>query len=1236
MNISTMRALAFCLVASVLAIGCDSSDPSTPTGPVATLEASGGELADAASFTVTSASVSTDGWLAVWHEFSSSKTLAGKVFLTAGAHTNIVVPLDPPVGALAATQGYKLRLSVHADAPADGAFTATDTLLDGPDPVMLNAAGKPVVGVLDVTLPPSDPNDIIALDQTLNKTPPSVALQAAIDAIPTFIVIKNAAGTVLGSERAFDRNYRNYNIRIDLPLSWTPAPLTAGLFANKDDAPDLDSPVLSLDGAPVVRTFNVTYPPENILSVGDQTLLSWGYKIKIGEVNLDELPAIVVVHADASGAPGEVLGSIVVDTSPKISVNVNLRRFVEPTEVLWVVVYKDNAPVGAYTDTDTKLLGTDAGPLQTMITVTNASCDGLKTKYCDPATPHDIRWLDRCDTISDVVTPCGDDALCDDTGPYVACKDIPDPCAGIGGKVCVDEDPTATWFEDMCGNPLRVASRCGATSLCTEDADSATCRLAPSCGGNTSKVCDPNDLTKVFWLDRCGERNGNSFNCGSTSTCDDSDGEAGCTMTPSCAGNTSLVCNPADLDNLYWLNNCGVYSGSTTPCGTGFQCDVSGGSAKCVNPNPCVGPSTKFCDPDDLSVIKWVNVCGEVLNSTIPCGTGYACQETSGTPVCVSTDVCGGNTSKVCVEDDPGHVYWVDGCGELTGSTYPCGVSTCDDTGGEAICTYIGSCEDTKTRVCDPMDDTVVRLKNACGTDLGVFSTCANGKQCTEETVGDARCNCVPTENTRCFGGDFLYEPSGIRKIDSCGNWTNDVVETCANGEVCAYEGQTPVCTTSLTNEDSPMYHRGCSFVDYVTYKTDLDVECRCRRHAARAGDIDRYDMGGNLACRPQADSFAEGWTMGDGPQFRHMLISFNGGGVYSAATNEIFATKSFVDPNYQGAGMVVGYNITTGARRIVSGRFPETDGNYAMYGSGFESVRAVGTLRHEATTLPGAWDLEMGADGKLYVWGSRDGNKEITRVDPTTGARTLVWKQALEGATAAPAHGQCYSTRPGPTYFGGFIPVQLESHAFTMGADGSFYLGFRNNGAEGNGIMKISADGSTCTVISRWNGDMGNIGAGATPQYSNLEGFFIRAGKLYATLQIGKVLLSIDIANGNRTVIANPPGSVESTTGQSTMFWDATRNLLITAGGVQSYLAVGVDVATGRRQALFLAERGSFFESAPPWETGAHGAIDNGNYMGYGALVMDPSDNDHIYLVIKWGLLKYEISTGNSYVMSQ
>ena len=993
---------------------------------------------------------------------------------------------------------------------------------------------------------PEEPFAIIAADQTVVSKPPKVMVEVKAETIPAYVVLGDASGAVLGNERVWSKGQRGYLVSIALPKSWTPVTVTASLFEADGNAPDMSRPILNLAGQPVMATFDVVIPPDNSLDVRDQTLRSWGYKISVANLATDELPAWAVVYEDDGGAPGDVLGKTAVTSSPKVSLAVDLTRFVEPSETLWVGLSRDLAPVGTFGDEDVQMLGEGAVPLVKSIVVTNEACGGPKTKFCDPAKPHVIRWRDHCDEVTSVETSCGD-GLCDDTGLFVACEPVVDPCAGVGRTTCVDEDPTATWFEDLCGKPLRVAARCGATSRCEENTSGATCRIVAACSA------DPSDL-------------------------------------------------------------------------------------ECIYAEPCEGAAQKFCDPADLSKIKWLGPCGEVLGSTIPCGAGFECSEADGEPRCVSTDVCGGNTTTVCVDDDPGHVYWVDACGALTGSTYPCGVATCAAAGEGAECTYIGTCEDSKLRVCDPDDKGKVMLTNACGDDLGVFSACANGKACVEATAGDARCECVPSDEVRCFGMGQLYQPSGVARVDSCGNWVNQVVSECLNGEVCEYQAGVPTCATSLTNRDSPMYHRGCSFPDYLRYKTDLDVDCRCRRHAPTIDDVNVYSSGGNMACANQSDSWARGWTMGDGPHFRHMLFSQNGGGVYSATHGELFATKHFTDPNHEGAGMVVGYDIRTGARRIVSGRFPEDGGGYTMYGSGFESVRAVGVLRHEATTLPGAWDLEMGSDGKLYVWGSRTGNKEITRVDPDTGERTLVWRQALEfdAPNVAPEHGQCWTTRPKNTFSGGFIPVELEDHAFAMGPDGSFYLGFRNESAEGNGIVRISADGTTCSVVSRWNGTMGEVGGGASPQYSNLEGFLVRGGKLYATLQIGKRLLVVDVGTGNRSLIANPAGSVESTTGQSTMFWDETRDLLITAGGIQSYLAVAVDVQTGLRQALFLAAPGMPIESAPPWEAGARGAIDNGNYMGYGALAFDPDDNDHFYMVIKWGLIKYEMSTGNSYVMSQ
>lgn len=985
---------------------------------------------------------------------------------------------------------------------------------------------------------------IIVSDQTVASRPPKVMLEVEADKIPAYVVLRDGSGTVLGDERVWFRGRRGYLVTVALAPSWTPVPVTASLYEADGNSPDLQRPISNLAGSPVVSTFEVIIPPKNSLDVRDQTLSSWGYKISVANLATEELPAWVVVYEDNDGAPGRVLGKTAVTTSPKVSLSVDLVRFVAATETLWVGLARDLAPVGSFGAEDPQMLGDGATPLMKAIQVTNQACGGPKTKFCDPLKPHVIRWRDHCDAVTHVETSCGD-GLCDDTGLFVACRPVVDACAGVGGTICVDEDPTATWFEDRCGVPLRVAARCGATSRCEENASGASCKLVAACAAD-----------------------------------------------------------PSDPD--------------------------------CIYAAPCEGPAQKFCDPDDISKIKWLGPCGNELDSTIPCGAGFACSEADGEARCVSTDVCGGNTSTVCVNEDPAHVYWVDACGALTGSTYPCGVATCTAVGDAATCVALGSCEDTKLRVCDPEDPSKVFLTNACGDELGVFSSCANGKRCVEGEPGQARCECVPTEEVRCFGKK-LYEPSGGRKVDSCGNWSGETAFTCELGQVCEMTASGPACGTSLTDRDSPMYHRGCSFPDYLRYKTDLAVDCRCRRHAPTLNDVEVYDMGGNMACANQSDSWARGWTMGEGPNFFHMGHSFSGGGAYSAAHGELFATKHFTDPSYEGAGLVVAYDIKTGRRRVVSGRFPLAGGGYQMFGSGFESVRAVGVLRHEATTLPGAWDLELGGDGQLYVWGSRVGNKEITRVDPDTGARTLIWSQALESENpSAPGFGQCWSTRPKSTFFGGFIPVELEDHAFARGPDGSFYLGFRNESAEGNGIVRISANGSSCTVVSRWNGTMGAVGGGASPQYSPVEGFLVRAGKLYASLQIGRRLLVVDLATGDRSLIANPAGSVESTPGQSTMFWDERRDLLITAGGIQSYLAVAIDPTSGLRQALFLSAPGMPIESAPPWEAGARGAIDNGNYMGYGALAFDPDDDDHFYMVIKWGLIKYEMSTGNSFVMSQ
>lgn len=487
----------------------------------------------------------------------------------------------------------------------------------------------------------------------------------------------------------------------------------------------------------------------------------------------DELPAWVVVYEDLDdGAPGAALGHVAMSTSPRISLGVDLTRFVAPVETLWVAVHGDRAPLGTFDANDPTLLGADRAPLRTAISVTNGACDGLATKLCDPARPHVIAWLDCCGAPATTTTPCGPDAVCATTADRTcAVAPCPRPVPGHGrqrvrrrGSDCDQR------VADLCGVPCTRSPRAAARHR-RRAHGTASCRLAASCAGNTTKVCDPAAPSVITWLDACGEPNGNTIPCGATSTCDDSGPEPTCTVDPGCGGATTLACDDADPTELYWLDACGAPTGSTIPCGANTTCVDADGEARCVNPRtPCAGLSQKFCDPDDLSAIKWLDGCGRVKASTIPCGSGYACSDAAGEPRCVTTDTCGGNTTTVCVDDDPGHVYWVDACGALTGSTYPCGVATCDDSGGAATCKIIGTCADERLRVCDPDDPTSILLTNACGDDLGVFSTCNNGKRCNSEaTPGQATCACVPTDEVRCFGKHFLDQPSGVVKIDSCG-----------------------------------------------------------------------------------------------------------------------------------------------------------------------------------------------------------------------------------------------------------------------------------------------------------------------------------------------------------------------------------------------------------------------------------------------------------------------------------
>jgi hypothetical protein len=237
---------------------------------------------------------------------------------------------------------------------------------------------------------PEEPNQILVADQTVTSKPPKVNVQVRVAATPAYVVLTDAAGAVIGDERVWELGPRSYQVSVALPRSWTPATLTAKLVAAGGMQPDLARPLLDLAGAPVVASFQVVIAPNNALDVRDQTLRSWGYKVTIANLATDELPAWVVVYEDDGGEPGAILGKVAVTSSPKVSLGVDLTRFLGPVETLWVGMSRDLAPIGTFGPEDPPMLGDGAVPLMTAIQVTNEACGGPRTKFCDPARPHVI------------------------------------------------------------------------------------------------------------------------------------------------------------------------------------------------------------------------------------------------------------------------------------------------------------------------------------------------------------------------------------------------------------------------------------------------------------------------------------------------------------------------------------------------------------------------------------------------------------------------------------------------------------------------------------------------------------------------------------------------------------------------------------------------------------------------------------------------------------------------------
>ncbi len=204
--------------------------------------------------------------------------------------------------------------------------------------------------VLALTFPVNAQDDAVPMIEVADQVvlDGTVTIAQAYSAGPGFVVIhadsgEGAPGPVVGY-RSINAGY-SYNFRVDID----PAAATPTLFAMlHEDTGEVgtyefgtvegaDGPV-AVDGAVVTPAFTV-----NVINANDQFVDNSA--VRIASVTVPQR-SWVVIHSDADGSPGPVLGQTLVNAGTTASVLVSLSG--EATSTLWPMLHVDSGVDGEY------------------------------------------------------------------------------------------------------------------------------------------------------------------------------------------------------------------------------------------------------------------------------------------------------------------------------------------------------------------------------------------------------------------------------------------------------------------------------------------------------------------------------------------------------------------------------------------------------------------------------------------------------------------------------------------------------------------------------------------------------------------------------------------------------------------------------------------------------------------------------------------------------------------------
>lgn len=578
-----------------------------------------------------------------------------------------------------------------------------------------------------------------------------------------------------------------------------------------------------------------------------------------------------------------------------------------------------------------------------------------------------------------------------------------------------------------------------------------------------------------------------------------------------------------------------------------------------------------------------------------------------------------------------------------------------------ARCVPVEDCGDTNAkRVCDPERPNDVFFADECGNLGGVAEDCMDRtSQCVEETPGEATCLCEIEPETSCklpFVPFDFYEPSFVTRRDTCGNEV--IVEECEYGSYCyqneALNDGEATCERSLdpSQAESPYYDYGCwSLPEIVTYKTKLEADCRCRATSGGNEGVHfvqvstkKYPYGKLPQCQPlgMLDGLTFDPPLGSGPSFSSFGDAGAAswfGGWFDPVERDLYGLVSYTTPSYRATGAVIAFDVDTGARRVVSGIYPDPRAGNMAFGSGYVSPNTIPSGPADRP-LAAARVMRVGPARQLYVLSVGDTGQveardaEIIQVDPTSGERSLVWRSRTAERDAA-GFGQCLSNN----WSGESLTIVPRS--FAVDERGDFYMSFYSM-PEGMGIIRVTSDGAECEVISRHNSGELDVGGGYTSQAGGrYRAMLIKDDSLYTTVEPWGEFIKINLETGDRLAISTTGNNTGATPGESTIEYDHTRDLFYTVGGPGRYAGAIIQESTGQRQKWYGdIDQVGLVDSVYPVRRGIssfnENPLHNGNHHGNSAFALDPNDPDIAWFILSGGaLLKMEWSTFNGNITS-